>query len=173
MPVFPVRPARRRARRASAGQDLRWRPVRPCAVPQMREPGGDGTAGPGDLAGEAAAPATFKPLANPAGAWPAIWRPPRQQQPDRFSRWRTRCRRTAERKLVAGANLVYDARSSARMTRTVTATNRVSDAEPMMQRALTITEKRFGPDHPAVARQLDILAALLLLPEQRLGPLKK
>ena len=38
---------------------------RPCAVPQMREPGGDGTAGPGDLAGEAAAPATFKLLANP------------------------------------------------------------------------------------------------------------
>jgi hypothetical protein len=31
----------------------------------MREPGGDGTAGPGDLAGEAAAPATFKLLANP------------------------------------------------------------------------------------------------------------
>jgi len=30
----------------------------------MREPGGDGTAGPGDLAGEAAA-ATFKLLANP------------------------------------------------------------------------------------------------------------
>ena len=63
MPVFPVSPARRRAR-APAGQDLRWRPVRPCAVPQMREPGGDGTAGPGDLAGEAAA-ATFKLLANP------------------------------------------------------------------------------------------------------------
>ena len=38
---------------------------RPYAVPQMREPGGDGTAGPGDLAGEAAAPATFKLLANP------------------------------------------------------------------------------------------------------------
>jgi hypothetical protein len=64
MPVFPVRPAWRRAR-APAGQDLRWRPVRPCAVPQMGEPGGDGTAGPGDLAGEAAAPATFKLLANP------------------------------------------------------------------------------------------------------------
>jgi hypothetical protein len=64
MPVFPVRRAWRRAR-APAGQDLRWRPVRPCAVPQMREPGGDGTAGPGDLAGEAAAPATFKLLANP------------------------------------------------------------------------------------------------------------
>src|SRR6266550_3262143 len=64
MPVFPVRPARRRAR-APAGQGLRWRPVRPCAVPQMGEPGGDGTAEPGDLAGEAAAPTAFKPLANP------------------------------------------------------------------------------------------------------------
>jgi hypothetical protein len=31
----------------------------------MGGPGGDRTAGPGDLAGEAAAPATFKPLANP------------------------------------------------------------------------------------------------------------
>lgn len=32
----------------------------------MREPGGDGTAEPGDLAGgAAAAPAAFKPLANP------------------------------------------------------------------------------------------------------------
>src|SRR5258705_11588817 len=65
MPVFPVRPAQRRARRACAGYDLRWRPVRPCAVPQMGEPGGDGTAEPGDLAGGAAAPAAFKPLATP------------------------------------------------------------------------------------------------------------
>src|SRR5256714_11464952 len=64
MPVFPVRPARRRAR-APAGQDLRWRPVRPCAVPQMREPGGDGTAGPGGLAGGGAGPAPVKLLANP------------------------------------------------------------------------------------------------------------
>ena len=55
----------------------------------MREPGGDGTAEPGDLAGEAAAPTAFKPLATPAGAWPAVWRPPRQQPADRFSRWRT------------------------------------------------------------------------------------
>jgi hypothetical protein len=68
MPVFPLRPARRRARRASAGHDLRRCPVRPWAVPQMREPGRDGTAEPGDLAGEAAAPAAFRPLATPAQA---------------------------------------------------------------------------------------------------------
>jgi len=70
MPVFPLRPARRRARRASAGHDLRRRPVRPWAVPQMREPGRDGAAKPGDLAGEAAAPAAFRPLATPARAHP-------------------------------------------------------------------------------------------------------
>ena len=41
------------------------------------------------------------------------------------------------------------------------ATNRLSDAEPLMRRALTIDEASFGPEHPNVARDLNILAALL------------
>jgi CHAT domain-containing protein len=41
------------------------------------------------------------------------------------------------------------------------ATNRLSEAEPLMRRALAIDEKSFGPDHPDVARDLNNLAVLL------------
>ncbi len=41
------------------------------------------------------------------------------------------------------------------------ATNRVAEAEPLMQRALAIDEKSYGPDHPDVARDLNNLAQLL------------
>ncbi|MEZ5972726.1 MAG: tetratricopeptide repeat protein [Hyphomonadaceae bacterium] len=41
------------------------------------------------------------------------------------------------------------------------ATNRLSDAEPLMRRALAIDETSFGPDHPEVARDLNNLAQLL------------
>ena len=41
------------------------------------------------------------------------------------------------------------------------ATNRLSEAEPLMRRALAIDEKSFGPDHPKVAIRLNNLAALL------------
>ena len=41
------------------------------------------------------------------------------------------------------------------------ATNRLSEAEPLMRRALAIDEKSFGPDHPNVARDLNNLAVLL------------
>ena len=40
-------------------------------------------------------------------------------------------------------------------------TNRLSDAEPLMRRALAIDEASFGPDHPNVARDLNNLAQLL------------
>ncbi|MHC1742783.1 MAG: tetratricopeptide repeat protein [Syntrophobacteraceae bacterium] len=41
------------------------------------------------------------------------------------------------------------------------ATNRLSEAEPLMRRALQIDEKSFGPDHPNVAMRLSNLAQLL------------
>ena len=41
------------------------------------------------------------------------------------------------------------------------ATNRLSDAEPLMRRALAIDEVSFGPDHPKVAIRLNNLAQLL------------
>ncbi|HSR81517.1 MAG TPA: CHAT domain-containing tetratricopeptide repeat protein, partial [Hyphomicrobiaceae bacterium] len=40
-------------------------------------------------------------------------------------------------------------------------TNRVSEAEPLMRRALTVDEKSHGPDHSDVARDLNNLAQLL------------
>jgi hypothetical protein len=40
-------------------------------------------------------------------------------------------------------------------------TNRLSDAEPLMRRALAIDEVSFGPDHPDVAIDLNNLALLL------------
>src|SRR5262249_10340536 len=40
-------------------------------------------------------------------------------------------------------------------------TNRLSEAKPLMRRALKIDEKSFGPDHPNVARDLNNLAQLL------------
>jgi hypothetical protein len=40
-------------------------------------------------------------------------------------------------------------------------TNRLSEAEPLMRRALAIDEKSYGPDHPDVAVQLNNLALLL------------
>jgi tetratricopeptide (TPR) repeat protein len=41
------------------------------------------------------------------------------------------------------------------------ATNRLTEAEPLMQRALTINEQSFGPLHPTVAVRLNNLAQLL------------
>jgi Tetratricopeptide repeat len=41
------------------------------------------------------------------------------------------------------------------------ATNRLTEAEPPMRRALAIDEKSFGPEHPNVARDLNNLARLL------------
>ncbi|MFL6235247.1 MAG: tetratricopeptide repeat protein, partial [Thermoanaerobaculia bacterium] len=41
------------------------------------------------------------------------------------------------------------------------ATNRLSEAEPLMRRALAIDEKSFGTEHPDVARDLNNLASLL------------
>ena len=41
-----------------------------------------------------------------------------------------------------------------------TGTNRFSDAEPLMHRALAIDEASFGSDHPDVARDLNNLAQL-------------
>ena len=40
-------------------------------------------------------------------------------------------------------------------------TNRLSEAEPLMRRALAIDEKSYGPDHPKVATDLNNLAQLL------------
>ncbi|MCG2750090.1 MAG: toll/interleukin-1 receptor domain-containing protein [Desulfobulbaceae bacterium] len=40
-------------------------------------------------------------------------------------------------------------------------TNRLTEAEPLMRRALAIDEKSYGGDHPNVARDLNNLAALL------------
>jgi tetratricopeptide (TPR) repeat protein len=40
-------------------------------------------------------------------------------------------------------------------------TNRLTEAEPLMQRALAIDEASYGPDHPNVARDLNNLALLL------------
>jgi tetratricopeptide (TPR) repeat protein len=40
-------------------------------------------------------------------------------------------------------------------------TNRLSEAEPLMRRALAIDEKSFGPEHPNVAIRLNNLASLL------------
>lgn len=42
------------------------------------------------------------------------------------------------------------------------ATNRLSEAEPLMRRALELDEKRLGPDHPNVSILLGNLAVLLL-----------
>jgi tetratricopeptide (TPR) repeat protein len=41
------------------------------------------------------------------------------------------------------------------------ATNRLSEAEPLMRRALSIDEASYGPDHPSVATRLNNLALLL------------
>ena len=41
------------------------------------------------------------------------------------------------------------------------ATNRLSEAEPLMRRALAIDESSYGKDHPRVATQLNNLAQLL------------
>ena len=41
------------------------------------------------------------------------------------------------------------------------ATNRLSEAEPLLRRALAISEKSYGPDHPTVAIGLNNLAGLL------------
>jgi tetratricopeptide (TPR) repeat protein len=41
------------------------------------------------------------------------------------------------------------------------ATDRLSEAEPLMRRALAISEKSFGPDHPNVATSLNNLTGLL------------
>jgi Flp pilus assembly protein TadD len=41
------------------------------------------------------------------------------------------------------------------------AANRLSEAEPLLRRALAIDEQSFGPDHPNVARDLNNLATLL------------
>jgi tetratricopeptide (TPR) repeat protein len=41
------------------------------------------------------------------------------------------------------------------------ATNRLSEAEPLMRRALAIDEASYGPEHPDVARDLNNLAQLL------------
>jgi tetratricopeptide (TPR) repeat protein len=43
----------------------------------------------------------------------------------------------------------------------LSATNRLAEAEPLYRRALAIDEKRFGPEHPDVARDLNNLAGLL------------
>jgi tetratricopeptide (TPR) repeat protein len=40
-------------------------------------------------------------------------------------------------------------------------TNRLKEAEPLMERVLKIDEKSFGPDHPRVAGDLNNLAQLL------------
>ena len=40
-------------------------------------------------------------------------------------------------------------------------TSRLEEAEPLMRRALAIDEKAYGPDHPAVAKDLNNLARLL------------
>lgn len=40
-------------------------------------------------------------------------------------------------------------------------TNRLSEAEPLMRRALSIDEQAYGPDHPEVAIDLNNLAGLL------------
>jgi tetratricopeptide (TPR) repeat protein len=41
------------------------------------------------------------------------------------------------------------------------ATNRLSEAEPLVRRALSIDESSYGPDHPLVAIRLNNLACLL------------
>ncbi len=41
------------------------------------------------------------------------------------------------------------------------ATNRLAEAEPLHRRALAIDERSLGPDHPAVATDLNNLAGLL------------
>ncbi len=41
-------------------------------------------------------------------------------------------------------------------------TNRVSEAEPLLRRALEIDEKSYGPDHPKVALALNNLAQQLI-----------
>ncbi len=41
------------------------------------------------------------------------------------------------------------------------ATNRLTEAEPMMRRALKIDEQSFGPDHPKAATVRSNLAQLL------------
>jgi tetratricopeptide (TPR) repeat protein len=41
------------------------------------------------------------------------------------------------------------------------ATHRLAEAEPLMRRAIAIDEKRYGPDHPDLARHLNNLARLL------------
>jgi tetratricopeptide (TPR) repeat protein len=41
------------------------------------------------------------------------------------------------------------------------ATNRLGEAEPLMERALAIDERSYGPEHPNVARDLNNLAQLL------------
>jgi tetratricopeptide (TPR) repeat protein len=41
------------------------------------------------------------------------------------------------------------------------ATNRMSEAEPLVRRALAINENSYGPNHPDVAISLNNLAALL------------
>ena len=41
------------------------------------------------------------------------------------------------------------------------ATNRLSEAEPLMRQALAIDEQSYGPEHPNVARDLNNLALLL------------
>jgi tetratricopeptide (TPR) repeat protein len=43
----------------------------------------------------------------------------------------------------------------------LSATNRLAEAEPLYRRALAITEKSFGPEHPKVATGLNNLALLL------------
>jgi hypothetical protein len=40
-------------------------------------------------------------------------------------------------------------------------TNHLTEAEPLMRRALAIDEKSYGPDHPEVARDLNNLSELL------------
>src|SRR5260370_960021 len=54
-----------------------------------------------------------------------------------------------------GAGTVGDAANLLRIT------NRRTEAEPLLRRALAITEKSYGPDHPDVAERLNNLAWLL------------
>jgi tetratricopeptide (TPR) repeat protein len=60
-----------------------------------------------------------------------------------------------------GESLTDYATSLNNLAAALLATNRLTEAEPLMRRALAIDEHSHGPDHPTVARDLNNLAVLL------------
>ena len=74
-------------------------------------------------------------------------------------RWYQQCLADSEERL--GPEHPDTAAALNNLAQLLKATNRLSDAEPLMRRALAISEASYGPEHPNVAGDLNNLAQLL------------